>query len=98
MGSYMREVQRRREESTRGTPRFTDSDFEIQLVNEGRTFRHQVYVEMQVAKLIVEAAAIFRLDAGSVLLMLFSPLPVTLDRTLTLVGPPRVLPNVRGLV
>jgi hypothetical protein len=80
------------------SPYSSDPDFEIQLVHEGRTVRHQVYLEMMVSQLVGEAAAIFRLEARTVVLMLFSGTPANLDRARTSAGPPRVVPDATVFV
>jgi hypothetical protein len=72
--------------------------FEIALVNEGRTLRHVVFATMAVEQLTREAAELFGLEPGGIVLMLFSMAPTTLDRTRTLQGPPRVGSNATVMV
>jgi hypothetical protein len=67
--------------------------FDITLVHEGQTQRHRVHETMAVTQLVGEAAVIFSLDPRTLVLMLFTATPTTLDRARDLTGPPRVGPN-----
>ncbi len=76
----------------------TNGEFEIYLIHEGRTVWHEVYEAMPVVQLMREAKSFFGLEPEGVVLMLFSMVPKTLDRTRTLQGPPRVGPNATVMV
>jgi hypothetical protein len=80
------------------TPVSPTFPFEIKLVYEGRTVVCSVSERMSVFSLIQEASNAFHLDPTTVILMLFSMTPTTLDRNPTLFGPPRVAPNSTVLV
>jgi hypothetical protein len=68
-----------------------DDNFWILLIHEGVTVRQHVTERMSVLQLTMGAAGHFGLEPDTVVLMLFSGAPVTLDRARTLAGPPRVL-------
>jgi hypothetical protein len=70
-----------------------DQVFQITLVYNGQSVRHQVYESMPILTLMEEAGSIFGLDPAQIILMLFSLAPVTLDRNGHLSGPSRVPPN-----
>ena len=74
------------------------SVFEINLICNGQTVRHEVYDSMPVAQLMDEARAVFTLAQCPVILMLFGMTPSTLDQSRSLSGPPRVGANATVFV
>ena len=60
--------------------------------------RHAVSAGMLVSRLVDEAADVFGVDPETIILLMLSMVPATLDRALSLEGPPRVGPNSTILV
>ncbi len=63
-----------------GSSQRKDKVFQITLVYNGQSVKHQVYESMPILTLMEEAGSIFGLDPAQIILMLFSLAPVTLDR------------------
>ena len=75
-----------------------DDPFEIMLIFEGNSVTHRVWSTMTVHQLTTEAGSIFGLDPSEIVLLLFSTVPITLQRDATISGPPRVLHGARVMV
>ncbi len=74
-------------------PSSDDVRFTIKLIHAGQTVVHSVWEQMPIAQLAEEAGVIFGLDPEFVILMLFTALPQTLDKSSRIAGPPRVFPD-----
>ncbi len=81
-----------------GGPTLDEDAFEINLTYEGALHRYRVTQHMFVVQLAEEAATIFHLVAGDLILLLFGMVPQTLSRSNRLSDPPRVGPGATVLV
>jgi hypothetical protein len=75
-----------------------NKDYEIFLIYSGTTVVHRVWESMGISRFAMEAAAIFHLDPSAIILVLFSNSPTTLDRSATILGPPRIVPGSRVMI
>ena len=75
-----------------------ETQFEISLIFEGNIISHRVWPSMTILQLMEETGAIYGLDSQDIVLVLFSSLPQSLQRNLTISGPPRVTPGSRVMV
>ncbi len=88
---------------TNRSPRFGEQalepdEFDINLTYEGNLHRHRVSQHMSVTQLVEEAAHLFQLIPGELVLMLFGLIPHTLIRGNRISDPPRVGPGSMVLI
>jgi hypothetical protein len=75
-----------------------DEHFSIWLVYQGNSVQKNVWKSMKVSRLISDTGVLFELEPETIVLVLFSMHPLTLDKAKTLAGPPLVRPNARIMV
>jgi hypothetical protein len=75
-----------------------DEVFSIWLVFQGNSVQRTVWRSMKVSELISDTSVLFHLEPATIVLVLFSMHPVTLDKTKTLAGPPAVPHNAKIMV
>ncbi len=75
-----------------------DEYFLIWLVFQGNSVQRNVVRSMRVFQLVLDTSIVFQLAPETIVLVLFSMTPVTLDKSKTLAGPPLVPHNSRIMV
>ena len=76
----------------------TETPFSIKVVYEGTSVTHRVWATMQISQLISEIGDIFGLDQHLILLVLISAIPSPISKSMTISGPPRILPDATVMV
>jgi hypothetical protein len=76
----------------------TETPFYIKVVYEGTSVNHRVWATMPISLLISEIGDIFGLDQHSILLVLVSAIPSPISKSMTIAGPPRILPDATVMV
>jgi hypothetical protein len=75
-----------------------DEDFVIWLVFQGNSVQRNVVRSMRISQLVSDTSILFQLAPETIILVLFSMTPETLDRNKTLAGPPLIPHNSRIMV